>query len=108
MLEQLQKFWRDGDFATLTEWISKVDPIELITDPVIAGYIVLIIVMNFIDYTKGMSQILAYYTIPVLFIFATVVILKNDQITSAGPFSMAIASLFMVVGWFVWAKMLRD
>lgn len=108
MQEGLKTFWKEGDFDFLLEWLSNVDPVELISTPAIAGIVGIVIAMNFYKPTAGFGLMVATYAAPVLFILASVVVLKNDSITDVGPFIMATASVFMVVGWFIWAKMLRD
>ena len=108
MSERLKQFWEKGDFDYLIDVLGSIDPSELITSPIVIGIIVILVAMTLVKATSGLAKMIIFYAGPVAFLLATIVVLKNDNISDIGPFIMGLCAVFFLVGWFIWVKMLRD
>ena len=108
MIESLKKFWEKGDFDYLMGALGSIDPFVLITNPIVIGIIVILVAMTLVQATSGLAKMIIFYAGPVAYLLATIVVLKNDNISDIGPFIMGLGAVFFSVGWFIWVKMLRD
>lgn len=108
MVEKIKHFINTYDFDMLFNWLNTLDPITLLFNPYFIVPVVIILALVAYPKTSYLGQQLVLYVPAGLYIFVTVVILRNDSITEIGPFIMAMAAFFMIVGWLIWTKLLKD
>jgi hypothetical protein len=108
MVEQLKGFINTFTFDMLMNWFSNASLGETLLNPFVLGPIVIIIGLMSYSKTAYLGQQLVTYVPATLYLFVTFVILRNDVISNTGPFLMAMGAFFMIIGWFVWTRLLGD
>jgi len=108
MGDSFQLFLDTFTFDKLMMFLSNASIGDIALNPFVL--IPLLIIIGLISYPKTtyIGQNLLMYIPAIGFLFITGVILKNDSITNTGPFIMAMVSFFMIIGWFIWTKLLGD
>jgi hypothetical protein len=109
-MDALKSFWNTTDFNAVMKWIGHAsrDPAGTFMNPLVFGPIVLIFALLAYPKTSGLGQKLVVGVPMVGFIVLTVAVLRNDSISHPGPFMMALLSTFMIVGWYIYTKLLRS
>lgn len=108
MGEQLKTFVETFNFTMLMNWATNVSVGELLLNPfVLVPLVILIGLMNY-PKTAYLGQQLLLYVPAAGYLFVTFVILRNDSITNTGPFILAMGAFFLIVGWFIWTRLLGD
>lgn len=108
MVEQLKAFIDTYTFDMLMKWLMTVNIAELLLNPFVLVPIVVLIGMMSYSKTAYMGQQLVVYVPALLYLFVTFVILRNDSISNTGPFVMAMGAFFLIIGWFIWTRLLGD
>ena len=108
MIEQVKSFINTYNFDMLMNWLTRVDIGELLLNPFVLVPIVIVIGLMSYSKTTYLGQQLLTYVPAILYLFLTFVILRNDSISNTGPFVMAMGAFFLIIGWFVWTRLLQD
>ncbi|MBI5814823.1 MAG: hypothetical protein HZB29_04350 [Nitrospinae bacterium] len=108
MSEDIQYFIDHVTFDRLMTWITTMSIGDLILNPFVLVPVLVIVGLISYPKTTGLGQMLMMYVPAILYLGLTAAVLRNDSITNTGPFIMAILAFFMIVGWFVWTKLLGD
>ncbi len=108
MIENVKYFWNNYDFDMLVHWLTNVDPVALLLNPVVFIPLVIIFGLMANQKTAYIGQMLVTYGPSIGFLFVTATVVRNGAITESGPFAMAMTSFFMVVIWFIWTKLLQS
>ena len=108
MLEDVMAFYENYDFDMVLDWLMNTDLVPVVSQPVIAGPLVLVVVMLLIPKTSAIAQGIIVYVPVAGFFFVSATVLHNDEITNVGPFILALSCFFIVVGWFIYTKMLKS
>ncbi|MBF0293394.1 MAG: hypothetical protein HQK86_14690 [Nitrospinae bacterium] len=108
MVEQLKGFVNTFNFDMLMNWLNHVSVAELLLNPFVLGPIVVIIGLMSYSKTAYLGQQIVVYLPAILYLSLTMVILRNDVISNTGPFIMAMGAFFLIIGWFVWTRLLGD
>ncbi|MBI4664879.1 MAG: hypothetical protein HY751_00570 [Nitrospinae bacterium] len=108
MYDQLRSFVDSFDFEALMVFFTTITVNDLIVNPYVLVPVIIIIGLISYNKTAYIGQQLLLYVPAVAYLFITVIILKNDNITATGPFLMAMVAFFLVAGWFIWTKLLGD
>lgn len=108
MVEQIKDFIHTFTFDMLVNWLTHASVGETLLNPFVFGPVVVIIGLMSYSKTAYLGQQLLLYIPGILYLFVTFVILSNDVISNAGPFLMAMGAFFIIVGWFIWTRLLGD
>lgn len=108
MIEQLKVFVNTFNFDMLMNWLNNASVAETLLNPFVLGPIVIIIGLMSYSKTAYLGQQLVVYLPAMIYLFLTFVILRNDVISNTGPFIMAMGAFFLIIGWFVWTRLLGD
>ena len=108
LAEKFKHFINTYDFDTFFNWLTNVDPVALLMNPYVFVPILIILALIAHPKTSYLGQKLVIYVPVSIYLFVTFVILRNDSISNTGPFIMAMAAFFMIVGWLIWTKLLND
>ncbi len=108
MKERLTWFWENADFDTVFNYVSYLDPVEIFFNPNIIVPVLVVLSLMMYQKTTDLGQKLFMYIPTLVYFFVTATVLKNDSISSPGPFAMAFVGFLIVMIWFIWTKMLRD
>ncbi|VAX25977.1 hypothetical protein MNBD_NITROSPINAE02-1646 [hydrothermal vent metagenome] len=108
MIKNIRYFIDNYTFDMLMKWAENADPIAVLLNPAILATIVIVFGLTAYQKTTYLGQQLILYLPAVGYLFVTIVIAKNDNISDAGPFFLAITSFFMVIGWLIWTRLLRN
>ncbi len=108
MIEQVKSFIDSYNFDMLMNWLNRADIGEVLLNPFVLVPIVLVIGLMSYSKTAYLGQQLLTYVPAILYLFVTFVILRNDSISNTGPFVMAMGAFFLIIGWFVWTRLLGD
>ena len=108
MEEQLRDFVETFNFSMLTSWVSHASIGETLLNPFV--FVPVVVIIGLISYSKTsyLGQQLLVYVPATLYLAVTFVILRNDSISNVGPFIMAMGAFFLIIGWFVWTRLLQD
>ncbi|VAX17105.1 hypothetical protein MNBD_NITROSPINAE03-2023 [hydrothermal vent metagenome] len=109
MLKENFKYFIDNyDFDMLFEWINNADWLVVLMNPYVLVPIIIVLGLMFYPKTSAFGQN-ALIIIPAIgYLFVTFVILKNDIISSIGPFIMAGVAFFGIVGTLIYTQLLKD
>lgn len=103
------KYFMDNcDFDMLITWLTTVDPVTVILNPYVLIPIIVIVGLTFYPATSEFGQNLVIYSPIGIYLFVTAVILKNDVISSIGPFLMGMTAFFMIAGLIIWHQFLKS
>ncbi len=110
MVENIKYFINNYDFDMLMAWISKAseDPLGVMLNPWILIPVVIVVGMMAHPKTTELAQWLVSYVPAVGYLFVTGVVLSNDVISNIGPFVMAMAAFFMIIGWLIYTQLLNN
>ncbi|MGK7346749.1 MAG: hypothetical protein ACNS63_13165 [Candidatus Nitrospinota bacterium M3_3B_026] len=108
LVAKLKSFINTFTFEDLMYWIENVSPLDLLTSPWVIVPVVLIIGLIAYPHTSYFGQQLVLYLPAAIYLFITFVILKNGSISDLGPFIMAMIAFFIIVGWLIWTRLLKD
>ncbi|HEB71183.1 MAG TPA: hypothetical protein ENI77_01000 [Nitrospirae bacterium] len=109
MLKENFKYFIDNyDFDMLFEWVNNADWLVVLMNPYVLAPLVLIIAMMMHPKTTAIGQNALIIIPAVGYLFVTFVILKNDIISSIGPFIMAGIAFFGIVGTLIYTQLLKD
>lgn len=108
MIEQVKSFIDTFTFDMLMNWISHASVGETLLNPFVLVPIVVVIGLMSYSKTAYLGQQLLTYVPAILYLCVTFVILRNDSISNTGPFVMAMGAFFLIIGWFVWTRLLQD
>jgi hypothetical protein len=92
----------------LMNWLSNASIGETLLNPFVLVPLVALIGLMSYSKTAYLGQQLFLYVPAALYLFGTFVILRNDSISNAGPFILAMGAFFLIIGWFVWTRLLQD
>jgi len=107
LVENIKQFINTADFDTVFYWISNADLYTLL-NPYILIPIFIIFALIAYPKTSHLGQQLILYVPAGVYLFVTVIVLKNDSISEIGPFIMAMILFFMIIGWLIWTRLLND
>jgi hypothetical protein len=107
-IENLKQFIERTDFDVLWAWLQNFNPAEVITMP--AVFIPLAILIGILAHpqTSYLGTRVLLWVPPLVWIFVTVVVLKNDLISNVGPFILALVSFFIIIGYIVYSQLLAN
>lgn len=105
--ENIEYFIANYDFEMLMDWFSNVDPVSVILNPYVLVPLIIIVGMVLHPKTSAIGQNLVFAIPAIGFLFVTFVILRNDVISSIGPFIMAGISFFGIIGFLVYTQLLK-
>ncbi len=108
LIENIKYFYANCDFDLLMNWLERADPVEVLLNPFVLGPLLIVIGLTAYSRTSELGQKLIIYIPTTGYLFVTFVILKNDNISSPGPFILAITSFFIIFGWLIWTRLLKS
>ncbi len=110
LVGNLKYFFNNGDFDMVMRWVNHAvsDPVSAVMNPFILVPLLISVGLMFSPKTTGMAQQMILYIPTLVFLGTTFVVLRNDSISDTGPFSMALVSFFIIIGWLIWTQLLSD
>ncbi len=105
--ENVEYFIANYDFEMLMNWFTNVDPVAVILNPYVLVPLIIIVGMIMHPKTTTIGQNLVSAIPAIGYLFVTFVILKNDVISSIGPFIMAGVAFFGIIGFLVYTQLLK-
>ena len=108
MVEQFKNFINTCNFDTLINWFNRASIADTLLNPFVLAPILLVIGLLSYHKTVYLGQQLLTYVPATLYLFLTFVVLRNDSISNIGPFIMGMGAFFLIIGWFVWTRLLSD
>ncbi|MBF0169468.1 MAG: hypothetical protein HQK87_00020 [Nitrospinae bacterium] len=108
-MDQLKYFWNTYDFDRVMSWIGTAlrDPLGTLMNPWILAPIVIIIGLFVNQKTAGLGQKLIIGVPAIGYLFITLTVLHNDSISQPGPFMMGLGAMLIIVGWFIWDRLMK-
>lgn len=109
-MDSLIKFWNYYNFDMVMSWVGGAmrDPVGTLMNPWISGPIIVMLGLLANKRTAGLGQKLVLGVPAMVYLFTTLTVLKNDSISNAGPFMMALGAMFIIVGWLLYSRLLKS
>lgn len=108
MIDQIKSFIDTFTFDMLMNWLTNASVGETLLNPFVLVPLVILIGLMSYSKTAYLGQQLLLYVPAALYLFVTFVILRNDSITNTGPFILSMGAFFLIIGWFIWTRLLGD